>query len=388
MYNALGISYGELALKGKNRGNFERILNTRIRNILKGTDYKLIIDSSKLYILSDQENIDEIIRKVKKIFGIVLVSPSIRVENDEDEIKKAVLETAEKAYENGARNFKVEVKRSNKKFQKRSMDFAKELGGHVLVNSKFEHVKMKNPDVTIYLEIRNNTYICTEKIKTYGGLPLGTTGKGLILLSGGIDSPVAAFMMGKRGMFVNAVTFHSFPFTSTQALEKVKDLTEILSLYIPKIRLFSMNILKIQQEINQKTNKDLATILTRRVMMRLAERLAKSRGYGALITGESLGQVASQTIGGLTCTNASVKDIPVFRPLIGMDKTEIIDIATEIDTYEKSIEPYEDSCVIFAPKHPVTNPKLENVLLEEEKITGYDEIMEEIYSNMEIFTFE
>ena len=388
MYNALGISYGELALKGKNRGNFERILNTRIRNILKGTDYKLIIDSSKLYILSDQENIDEIIKKVKKIFGIVLISPSVRVENDEEEIKKAVLETAERAYENGARNFKVEVKRSNKKFQKRSMDFAKELGGHILVNSRFEHVKMKNPDVTIYLEIRNNTYICTEKIKTYGGLPLGTTGKGLVLLSGGIDSPVAAFMMAKRGMLVNAVTFHSFPFTSTQALEKVKDLSEILSLYIPKIRLFSMNILKIQQEINQKTNKDLATILTRRVMMRLAEKLAKSRGYGALITGESLGQVASQTIGGLTCTNASVMDIPVFRPLIGMDKTEIMDIAAEIETYEKSIEPYEDSCVIFAPKHPVTNPKLENVLLEEEKIAEYDEILEEIYNNMEIFTFE
>ncbi len=388
MYNALGISYGELALKGKNRGNFEKILNTRIRNILKGTDYKLIIDSSKLYILSDRENIDEIIKRIKKIFGIVLISPSVRVENDEAEIKQAVLEAAERAYENGARNFKVEVKRSNKKFQKRSMDFAKELGGHILVNSRFEHVKMKNPDVTIYLEIRNNTYICTEKIKTYGGLPLGTTGKGLVLLSGGIDSPVAAFMMAKRGMLVNAVTFHSFPFTSTQALEKVKDLTGILSLYIPKIRLFSMNILKIQQEINQKTNKDLATILTRRAMMRLAERLAKSRGYGALITGESLGQVASQTIGGLTCTNASVMDIPVFRPLIGMDKTEIMSIAAEIETYEKSIEPYEDSCVIFAPKHPVTNPKLENVLLEEEKIEEYDEILKEIYNNMEIFTFE
>ena len=388
MYNALGISYGELALKGKNRGNFEKILNTRIRNILKGTDYKLIIDSSKLYILSDRENIDEIIKRIKKIFGIVLISPSVRVENDEEEIKQAVLEAAERAYENGARNFKVEVKRSNKKFQKRSMDFAKELGGHILVNSRFEHVKMKNPDVTIYLEIRNNTYICTEKIKTYGGLPLGTTGKGLVLLSGGIDSPVAAFMMAKRGMLVNAVTFHSFPFTSTQALEKVKDLTGILSLYIPKIRLFSMNILKIQQEINQKTNKDLATILTRRAMMRLAERLAKSRGYGALITGESLGQVASQTIGGLTCTNASVMDIPVFRPLIGMDKTEIMSIAAEIETYEKSIEPYEDSCVIFAPKLPVTNPKLENVLLEEEKIEEYNEILEEIYNNMEIFTFE
>ena len=157
MYNALGISYGELALKGKNRGNFERILNTRIRNILKGTDYKLILDSSKLYILSDEENIDEIIRKIKKIFGIVLISPSVRVENDETEIKNAVLKIAEKAYDNGARNFKVTVKRSNKKFQKRSMDFAKELGAHILINSRFENVKMKDPDVMIYLEIRNNT---------------------------------------------------------------------------------------------------------------------------------------------------------------------------------------------------------------------------------------
>lgn len=387
MYNSLGISYGELALKGKNRGNFERTLNTRIRNILKGTEYKLIIDSSKLYVLADSENLDEIIKRVKKIFGIVALSPAVRVENNVEEIKETVLEIAKKAYENGARNFKVEVKRSNKKFEKNSMDFARELGGHILVNSDFEHVKMKNPDVMIYLEIRNNTYIYTEKLKTFGGLPLGTTGKGLVLLSGGIDSPVAAFMMAKRGMFVNAVTFHSFPFTSQQALEKVKELSEILSSYIPKIKLFSMNILKIQEEINQKTNKDLATILTRRAMMRLGERLAQKQGYNALITGESLGQVASQTIGGLTCTNNSMEMLPVFRPLIGMDKTEIMKIAMEIDTYNKSIEPYEDSCVIFAPKHPVTNPKLENVLLEEKKIEDYDSILDEIFDNAEIFTF-
>lgn len=388
MYNSLGISYGELALKGKNRGNFERTLNTRIRNVLKGMEYKLIIDSSKLYVLTDNENLEEVTRRVKKIFGIVALSPAVRVENNVDEIKETVLEIAKKAYEKGARNFKVEVKRSNKKFEKNSMDFARELGGHILVNSDFEHVKMKNPDVMIYLEIRNNTYIYTEKLKTFGGLPLGTTGKGLVLLSGGIDSPVAAFMMAKRGMFVNAVTFHSFPFTSQQALEKVKELSEILSSYIPKIKLFSMNILKIQEEINQKTNKDLATILTRRAMMRLAERVAQKQGYSALITGESLGQVASQTIGGLTCTNNSVEMIPVFRPLIGMDKTQIIEMAMEIDTYKKSIEPYEDSCVIFAPKHPVTNPKLENVLLEENKIEDYDSILDEIFNNTEIFTFE
>ncbi len=388
MYNSVGISYGELALKGKNRGNFEKTLNRRIRDSLKDIDYKLIIDSSKLYVISENENIDEIIKRVKKIFGITALNPSIQVPNDEEEIKKTVLQTAVEAYENGARNFKVEVKRNNKKFEKKSMDFARELGGYILENSGFENVKMKNPDVLIQMEIRNNTYIFTKKVRTYGGLPVGTTGKGLVLLSGGIDSPVAAFMMAKRGMIVNAVTFHSFPFTSQQALEKVKDLAEILSTYTGKIKLFSINILKIQQEINQKTNKDLATILTRRAMMRLAEKISLKFGYGALITGESLGQVASQTIGGLTCTNESVKEIPVFRPLIGTDKTEIMETAREIGTYEKSIEPFEDSCVIFAPKHPVTNPKLENVVIEEEKIEGYNEILEELFEEMEVFIYE
>ena len=388
MYNSVGISYGELALKGKNRGKFEKTLNRRIRASLKDIDYKLIIDSSKLYVISENENIDEIIKRVKKIFGITALNPSIQVPNDEEEIKKTVLQTAVEAYENGARNFKVEVKRNNKKFEKKSMDFARELGGYILENSGFENVKMKNPDVLIQMEIRNNTYIFTKKVRTYGGLPVGTTGKGLVLLSGGIDSPVAAFMMAKRGMIVNAVTFHSFPFTSQQALEKVKDLAEILSTYTGKIKLFSINILKIQQEINQKTNKDLATILTRRAMMRLAEKISLKFGYGALITGESLGQVASQTIGGLTCTNESVKEIPVFRPLIGTDKTEIMETAREIGTYEKSIEPFEDSCVIFAPKHPVTNPKLENVVIEEEKIEGYNEILEELFEEMEVFIYE
>ena len=388
MYNSVGISYGELALKGKNRGNFEKTLNRRIRTSLKDIDYKLIIDSSKLYVISENENIEEIITRVKKIFGITALNPSVQVPNDEEEIKKVVLQTAVEAYENGARDFKVEVKRNNKKFEKNSMDFARELGGYILENSGFENVKMKNPDVLIQLEIRNNTYIFTKKVRTYGGLPVGTTGKGLVLLSGGIDSPVAAFMMAKRGMIVNAVTFHSFPFTSQQALEKVKDLAEILSTYTGKIKLFSINILKIQQEINQKTNKDLATILTRRVMMRLAEKISMKYGYGALITGESLGQVASQTIGGLTCTNESVKEIPVFRPLIGTDKTEIMETAREIGTYEKSIEPFEDSCVIFAPKHPVTNPKLENVVIEEEKIENYDEILEELFEEIEVFIYE
>lgn len=385
LLNSVGLSYGELSLKGKNRGQFERMLRNRIHKSLNGYNHQLVDDLSKLYVMVDNNDVDEVIEKLKKIFGVVGLNPSARIGSEDEEIKAKVLEVANYAYEQGARTFKIAVNRSNKEFEKKSMDYARELGAHVLINSSFEKVQMKDPDVQINVDIRKNVYVYTERIKTYGGLPIGSTGKGLVLLSGGIDSPVASFMMAKRGMRINFVTFQSFPFTSRQALEKIKELTDILSIYTGKTRLYSMNILKIQEAINSKTKKELATILTRRVMMRLAERLSETMKYQALITGESLGQVASQTMGGLTCTNASMERIPVFRPLIGMDKTEIIDIAKEIGTYEKSIEPFEDSCVIFAPKHPVTNPKLEDVLAEEAKIENYDELMEEIFEEKEFF---
>jgi thiamine biosynthesis/tRNA modification protein thiI len=385
LLNSVGLSYGELSLKGKNRGQFERMLRNRIHKSLNGYNHQLVDDLSKLYVMVDNNDVDEVIEKLKKIFGVVGLNPSARIGSEDEEIKAKVLEVANYAYEQGARTFKIAVNRSNKEFEKKSMDYARELGAHVLINSSFEKVQMKDPDVQINVDIRKNVYVYTERIKTYGGLPIGSTGKGLVLLSGGIDSPVASFMMAKRGMCINFVTFHSFPFTSRQALEKIKELTDILSIYTGKTRLYSMNILKIQEAINSKTKKELATILTRRVMMRLAERLSETMNYQALITGESLGQVASQTMGGLTCTNASMERLPVFRPLIGMDKTEIIDIAKEIGTYEKSIEPFEDSCVIFAPKHPVTNPKLEDVLAEEAKIENYDELMTEIFEEKEFF---
>ena len=387
LLNSVGLSYGELSLKGKNRGQFERMLRNRIHKSLNGFNHELVDDLSKLYVIVDNNDMDEVVEKLKKIFGVVGLNPSARVNREDEEIKAKVLEFANYAYEQGARTFKIGVNRSNKGFEKKSMDYARELGAHVLINSPFEKVQMKDPDVQINVDIRKDVYVYTERIKTYGGLPIGSTGKGLVLLSGGIDSPVASFMMAKRGMRINFVTFHSFPFTSKQALEKIKELTDILSIYTGKTRLYSMNILKIQEAINTKTKKELATILTRRAMMRLAERLSETMNYHALITGESLGQVASQTMGGLTCTNASMERLPVFRPLIGMDKTEIIDIAKEIGTYEKSIEPFEDSCVIFAPKHPVTNPKLEDVLAEEAKIENYDEIMNEIFDEREYFNF-
>ena len=387
LLNAIGLSYGELSLKGKNRGQFERELRNRINRNLKGFDFKLIEDLSKLYVLINPKDLEKITEKLKKVFGIVGINQSSKVSQEDEKIKEKVLEFANYAYEKGARTFKISVNRSNKGFPINSMDYAKEVGAFVLINSPFEKVKMKDPDVMIYIDIRKEVYIYTTRIKTYGGLPLGSTGKGLVLLSGGIDSPVASFMMAKRGMRINFVTFNSFPFTSKQALEKIKELTDILTDYTGKSRLYTINILKLQEEINSKTRKEYATILTRRVMMRLSERLANTMQYQALITGESLGQVASQTLGGLTCTNACMEKLPVFRPLIGMDKTEIIDIAKEIGTYEKSIEPHEDSCVIFAPKHPVTNPKLEDILEEEAKIENYDELMNEIFNEKEYFNF-
>ncbi len=387
LLNAIGLSYGELSLKGKNRGQFERKLRNRINRNLKRFDFKLIEDLSKLYVLIDPKDLEKITEKLKKVFGIVGINQSTKVSQEDEKIKEKVLEFANYAYEKGARTFKISVNRSNKGFPINSMDYAKEVGAFVLINSPFEKVKMKDPDVMIYIDIRKEVYIYTTRIKTYGGLPLGSTGKGLVLLSGGIDSPVASFMMAKRGMRINFVTFNSFPFTSKQALEKIKELTDILTDYTGKSRLYTINILKLQEEINSKTRKEYATILTRRVMMRLSERLANTMQYQALITGESLGQVASQTLGGLTCTNACMEKLPVFRPLIGMDKTEIIDIAKEIGTYEKSIEPHEDSCVIFAPKHPVTNPKLEDILEEEAKIENYDELMNEIFNEKEYFNF-
>ena len=381
--NAIGLGYGELALKGKNRGTFENNIKNRILNKIKKYDAELVNDMSKLYIYLDN-NAQEILEEIKKVFGINNINLSIKCETNEKDIKNKILEIANDVYEKGARTFKVEVNRGNKKFEKNSMEFAKDLGAHILINSKFEKVSMREPDVLISLDIREKTYIYTEKIQTYGGLPLGSAGRGLVLISGGIDSPVASFMMCKRGLKLDFVTFHSFPFTSEKALIKIEELVKILSEYNLKANFYSMNILKIQQEINAKTDKSYATILTRRAMMRLAQKIAKNYGLNALVTGESLGQVASQTLEGLNATNAVVEDLVVFRPLIGMDKLEIIEIAREIGTYEKSIEPHDDSCAMFAPRHPNTKPKKENVELEEAKIENYFDILEEIYKDKKV----
>ncbi len=382
--NSLGLGYGELALKGKNRGIFENTIKTALNNKIKKLDFKceLVNDMSKLFLVFEEGKAEEVLLAIKNVFGINNISYCIKLKTSEETIKTRIVEIASSVYELGARNFKVTTNRANKNFLENSMEISKNLGAHILINTEFTNVKMKDPDVQFNVDIRKDTYIYTKKIKAYGGLPLGTAGKGLSLLSGGIDSPVASFLMAKRGMKLSYVTFHSFPFTSKKSLEKIEELVKILTAYNSKSVFYKFNILKMQQAIKQYTNNDYATILNRRCMMKLANRLANDRGLKALITGESLGQVASQTMGGLTCTNASV-NIPVFRPLIGLDKLEIIEKANEIGTYNKSIEPHEDSCSLFAPKHPITNPLLEDILSEEEKIENYDEIMNEIYENIE-----
>ena len=245
---------------------------------------------------------------------------------------------------------------------------------------------MHNPDVYVYIDIKQNLYIYTERIEGYGGLPVGTSGKGLLLLSGGIDSSVAGFLMAKRGVELSGIHFHSYPFTSERAEEKVKNLAKILSVYVGNIKLYSINILSIQKELNAKCPENQMTILSRRFMMRLAERIALEKGIDVLITGESLGQVASQTIEGISIINAAV-DKPILRPLIGLDKTEIIDIARDIETYETSILPYEDCCTLFLPKHPVTRPRLEDIE-ESEKNIDIETLIKEGIKTMKVFDIE
>lgn len=382
--DSIGLGYGELALKGKNRGTFERNIKQRILNKIKDFNASLENDSSKLYIYLNDNNAEKLINVLKKIFGINNMNLSIKTETEENNIKEKVLEIANNLFEKGARTFKVEVNRANKKFEKNSMDFAKELGAHILINSKFTQVSMKNYDVLISLDIREKTYIYTEKIFTYGGLPLGSAGNGLSLISGGIDSPVASFLMAKRGLKLDFVTYHSFPFTSKKAMEKIESLVNILTQYVGKTKLYKINILPIQQAINEYTDKSYATILARRAMMKISEKIAKKNNLRALVTGESLGQVASQTLEGLNVTNSSVENVVVFRPLIGLDKIEIIEMAKDIGTYDKSIEPYEDSCAMFAPKHPNTNPSLSRILEEELKIPNYEQLLDEAYINKEV----
>lgn len=386
MDRVISVSFGEIALKGKNRGYFESQLIGKIkRAINEFDDISIYKDQGKIYINCNEEDVEGIIAKVRNVFGIIYISPCYRVEKDLEEAKKAaayILEEKKRELGKDEVTFKVEAKRADKNFPMKSPEIARNVGGYLLKNVDGIKVDVHDPEVQVFVDIRTHAYVYTDRSTGRGGLPIGTNGKGMLLLSGGIDSPVAGFMMAKRGVELSAIHFHSYPFTSERAEEKVKSLARQLEAYCGRIKVYKVNILEIQKEIRKNCPEDELTIIVRRFMMRISEYLANKMGINVLITGESLGQVASQTIHGLTVTNSSVQ-IPIFRPLIGMDKNDIIDISKEIGTFETSILPFEDCCTVFLPKHPVTKPKLSDIEASEENL-DVEKLISDAVENVEI----
>ncbi len=366
--NTFIVRCGEIALKGMNKPYFERVLLERIRRNLKKYDGVEANRREGLIFVKApaRYDADEVIQDISRVFGVASVSHAAEVASDLDVIYEAAGEyMADLMKSRNIATFKVEAKRADKSFPVESPEISKRVGGAVLKHCKVLKVDVHQPDCVLYVNVRHGyTYIYADKIKGFGGLPLGTNGKGMVLLSGGIDSPVAAWMMAKRGMVIEAVHFHSYPYTSERAQEKVFDLTRSLASYCGRIKVHCINLLGIQEAIGENCPEDEMTILSRRFMMMIAERIARDNGCDMLITGENIGQVASQTAQGLVVTDNAVS-MPVMRPLIAMDKVDIMDLAQKVGTYETSIQPFEDCCTVFLPKHPVTKPRLENILKSE-----------------------
>ncbi|MBQ8197651.1 MAG: tRNA 4-thiouridine(8) synthase ThiI [Clostridia bacterium] len=381
MKTAIIIRYCEIHLKGKNRSFFEKMLKENIKRSLKGIDFKFTVMHSR-YLIEDFDDNDYeyIIDKLGKIAGIHTVSRALVVESTFDNIvEAALLLCAEKIG-----TFKVETNRADKTFTPDSMETSRQLGGKVL--EKFGgklSVKVKNPDFIISVDIREDgkTFVYTDSIRCLSGMPVGSAGKGLLLISGGIDSPVAGYLTCKRGMRLDCLHFHSFPYTGEAAKEKVIELTRRVGEFNGGINLYVVSFTHIQEEIHKNCPEEFMITLMRRFMMRIAERLSKRIGSQAIITGESLGQVASQTIESITSSN-SVVTMPVLRPLIMMDKIDIIEIARKIDTYETSILPYEDCCTVFLPKFPAIKPNLERVIKAESRL-DVEGLIEEALKNIE-----
>lgn len=366
------VKVGEIHLKGQNRPYFERKLMDNIRNALKGSEARVSIAQSRIYIKNISDSyLNEALERLKGVFGIHAVSPALQVDKDMDAIMNMAVRMLDEA---GIREgtFKVKARRADKHFPLQSPEIAVTAGEYILEHTHLK-VDVVRPEHLVQIEIREDAaYVYVKEFSCAGGMPLGTGGRAALLLSGGIDSPVAGYMIARRGVVIDAVHFHSFPHTSERAKEKVITLAELLSKYCGEIRLNVVPFTKIQEEIYEKCPDKYLTVIMRRYMMKIAEQAARRSGAGALITGESIGQVASQTLNALYCTDEAVK-MPVFRPLIGMDKLEIMDIARKIGTYETSILPYEDCCTVFTPRHPATKPGLEKVIeaemaLEEEKL--------------------
>ncbi len=384
MENVIIVRYGEIALKGLNKRFFEDKLVDQIRNALSDLGKIRIYKAhSRIYIDVADHNIRDITDRVKKVFGVVSLSVAKKFETDMEIIAEVALQELKDRIDKDSsiRTFKVETRRGDKKFPLQSPEISRDVGAYLLQNIDDISVDVHNPDVVIYIEVRDRAFVFSDKIDGFGGLPLGTNGRALLLLSGGIDSPVAGWLVAKRGVEIEAMHFHSYPFTSERAKEKIIDLLRILSIYCGEIKLYSINLLPIQKEINKKCPEGEMTILSRRFMMKIAQRVGKDNSCDALVTGESIGQVASQTVKSLSVINESV-EMPVFRPLIAMDKVDIVNLAKEIGTYETSILPFEDCCTVFLPKHPVIQPRLDKILKSEEKL-NVKNLIDEVIDKME-----
>lgn len=377
---------GEIMLKGLNRSYFESKLVNNIKKSLYGLGEAQVLKSQgRVYIepCEDDYEFDTALERLSKVPGIVSLSPVLKIESDFGIIKEKSLNMVKDLIERkGYSTFKVETKRGNKSFPMDSTEINRHLGAHILRNISSLKVDVHSPSFILYVEVRENTYIYSEIIPAVGGLPIGTNGKALLLLSGGIDSPVAGWMMAKRGVAIDAVHFFSYPYTSERSKDKVIDLARKLCEYCYEINLHVVPFTDVQLQINERCPEDESTILMRRAMMMISEKIANSIGAQALVTGESMGQVASQTIQSLYVTNAAVQ-MPVFRPLIGLDKNEVVNIARRIDTYETSILPYEDCCTVFVPKHPKTKPKLEGILSSESKL-DLENLIKKAIENTEV----
>ena len=384
MKRVMALSLGELVLKGKNRYKFVNKLISTIKRNLRNIDHgKIYQNMGKVYVELVTDNEEKMINRLKHVFGIVYIAPCYVVETDKEKIEEAVIKIVDETLKKNPsyKTFKVKTNRGDKSFPLNSMEISAKIGGVILKNFDLK-VDVHEPDFFVYCDLKKDTYIYVDKIKAHGGLPSGTNGRGLLLLSGGIDSPVAGFLMAKRGVLVDCLHFHSYPFTSERGEEKVKKLAEDISSFSGELTFYSVNILDIQKEININCPEDEMTIISRRFMMRIADKIARDNGYDCIITGENLGQVASQTIDGLKVTN-DITDKLVFRPLIGMDKVNIIDIAKDIDTYETSILPFEDCCTVFLPKHPLLTPSVEGIEKSEEPL-DCESLVDEAIGKMKI----
>ena len=378
MREVLMMRFSEIHLKGLNRPYFMRMLVERVKEAVKDVHGHVWLSDSRVYV-SDAQDMDEALRRTRKVFGVHSVCCAVEMDKGDF---AAICEQAVKLLEGKTGSFKVEARRSDKRYPMDSMDLNREIGHFILEKLPHLTVDVHNPDTRVYVEIRDHAYLYSEPLTAAGGMPVGTGGRAMVLLSGGIDSPVAAWMIAKRGVQMSAVHFLSPPYTSERAKDKVLSLAKILSESLCGWNVHLVPFTDIQMQIHEKCHPDYTTVIMRRYMMRIANQIAEKERAQALVTGESIGQVASQTMHALQCTD-SVVEIPVFRPLIGFDKQEIVDLAQKIDTFETSSLPYEDCCTVFTPRHPATKPKL-NIILDGEAKLDTDQLIEEALLHTEI----